>query len=94
MPPSCSGPVTTDDTQRFVLDPLGRLPIPWILAVIGVRKLRGLAFLPPDLLASFLGIPLKLTIPIVEVSIDCRLCLIYRFVIAVVDDGTRHAAED
>src|SRR5258705_10899925 len=70
------------------------LAIPWVLAIVSVRKFRWLALLPPDFLPGPLRMSSKLAIPIFKVSVDCRLCVIYRFIIAVVDDSARHAAED
>ena len=69
-------------------------PEAWILAVVGRRKLCGHAFLPPYFLAGSARIGLKMRIAFFEISVDCCLRLCRRLIIAVMDDGTSHTAED
>src|SRR4051812_45907103 len=65
----------------------------WIFTVVGFRKLAGDALLTPDLASSPLGVQSEVLVPLAEVTVDRRLRGLYGLVIAVVDDGSRHATE-
>ena len=57
-------------------------------------KMRRLALVAPILLPALLGYRVKCDISIFKISVDHRLCSMGLFIVAVVNDRTRHAAED
>ena len=65
-----------------------------IFAVVRREKLRWGSLDAPNFVPCFSRMLPKICIPLFKVSIDCRSCVLHRRIIAVLYDGTRHAAKD
>ena len=66
---------------------------PRVFTVVRRRELGRHSFLAPELAARAPRVALKVYVTFAEVSVDSPLGFVNRFVVAVVNDGTSHAAE-
>ena len=91
--PHHAGRVKIGISQCVELVALPRLP-PWVLAVLRLVELRVNKFLAPDLVPRATRVNEKVLISLHEVTIDRRNGIRHRIVVAVMNDGLRHATEN
>ncbi len=65
-----------------------------VFAIVGLGELGGSRFFAPKLTARPVRRAFEARVAFTEVTIDRRLCLVDRFVVAVVNDGAGHSAEN
>src|SRR4051812_18663475 len=65
-----------------------------VFAVVRFREDRRLALASPEFFAGAPWMLAEVVVAFCKIPVDCRLGLIQRRVIAVVNDGAGHAAED
>jgi len=66
----------------------------WMFTVLTLFEQGLNDFFTPDFIACFSWVFLEKAIALIKIQIDCRFCLIYRTVVAVLDNGFRKTCKD
>jgi hypothetical protein len=71
-----------------------RSTVSGVLAIVCLGKCGRHSLLPPNLISRSTGIGNKMPTTLVEIAVDSRLGVIDALIVAVMDDRSRHAAEN
>ena|SRR5208283_2698825 len=70
------------------------LSISRVLAIVSFRKHWSLALFPPYFFTSRARLALEVFISFPEIPINCQYRFVYRLIVAIVNNGSRHTAKN